>query len=497
MQVKESVNASNFLMSGSRISSENNTSRMDKKSDEMDFASFLVPSAEEQNAVRNTAKNIKYEESTAGLSGKADRADGSAKTADDFDKDKQADCRNNVDQSAKAEESVKTDCAEDGNVDETDPLFAEDDQAAVPEMDLEDQQDVLAMLSSILQVVMKQFNLSAEELAGRLDEFGMEAGELLTADGIKEFFMNMKNADVSDLLTDEKLNQEFQEFMNAFGQIMEQSSLDEKNMESVEWNASVTTLLENAQDVKDYAEKGTDQVQKQPDVSEGNEETQNEPEVLVSRQSGKSILNENQTDSQRDGTSSTQSQADGTVIKEAVPQNENGFENPILHAIHDAMGQVQESVSAVGQQPVSRSDIINQIVEQVRVNLNQDTTSIELQLYPEHLGKIQINVVSKDGIMTARIVAETETARQAIEGGLFNLKETMEQQNLKVDAIEVMISTAGFEKQKEEQDAQKQENGSKSKRRLDLSELNEDMSQNDEAEALKMQAAGSSVSYSA
>lgn len=46
--------------------------------------------------------------------------------------------------------------------------------------------------------------------------------------------------------------------------------------------------------------------------------------------------------------------------------------------------------------------------------------------------------------MQAQIIAETEAAKAAVESGLAVLKEAFENQDLKVDAIEVMVGTPDY-----------------------------------------------------
>ena len=97
--------------------------------------------------------------------------------------------------------------------------------------------------------------------------------------------------------------------------------------------------------------------------------------------------------------------------------------------------------------------------------------------------------------MTARIAAETETARQAIEAGLNNLKESLENQNLKVDAIEVMVSTAAFTNGEERQDDYRQQGNGNKNKKLNLSNVDEEMS-DEEQEIEQLRASdGSSVTY--
>ena len=186
---------------------------------------------------------------------------------------------------------------------------------------------------------------------------------------------------------------------------------------------------------------------------------------------------QNESYSQQDAESTTEDMVkvqDITETKEVV--------NPILQNIQDALNKVTltEHTDNVNKpQPV-----VEQIVEQVRVHMNQDATSMELQLYPEHLGKIQIHVVSKDGVMTARIA------------GLANLKEAFEQQDLKVEAVEVMVSTAGFEKGQDQQERPEQKRTGGKTGKLVYSDTEEEELE-EQAETERMRMTGSSVSYTA
>ena len=89
-------------------------------------------------------------------------------------------------------------------------------------------------------------------------------------------------------------------------------------------------------------------------------------------------------------------------------------------------------------------EIADQILEKVRVVISPAKTSMEITLTPESLGKVSLNIISQHGAMTARFTAQTELARQAIESQLVTLRENLEKQGLKVDAIEVTVSDFGF-----------------------------------------------------
>ena len=88
--------------------------------------------------------------------------------------------------------------------------------------------------------------------------------------------------------------------------------------------------------------------------------------------------------------------------------------------------------------------IVEQIVEQIRMNVQSDTTSMEMQLNPESLGKVLLTITAKAGVMTANFTVQSEEARAALESQMYTLRENLEQKELKVDAVEVTVSNFDF-----------------------------------------------------
>ena len=118
---------------------------------------------------------------------------------------------------------------------------------------------------------------------------------------------------------------------------------------------------------------------------------------------------------------------------------------------------------------VDPMELVRQIVEKIKVKVDMNTTSMELLLNPESLGKVNLQVVSKNGVMTAQFTAETEAAKVAIESQLTVLKENLQNQGLKVEAIEVAVGT--FEFNQSDNQSKEQNQQSASKKKLDFSEL--------------------------
>ena len=95
----------------------------------------------------------------------------------------------------------------------------------------------------------------------------------------------------------------------------------------------------------------------------------------------------------------------------------------------------------------------------------------------------------------AKLIEEHHQEYSSSNTKVLNLKETMEQQELKVEAIEVMVSTMGFDAKSEQQDSFQEQSGTKARRKIDLNDLSEEVLEDEVVEIEKMKATGSSVSY--
>ncbi len=69
-----------------------------------------------------------------------------------------------------------------------------------------------------------------------------------------------------------------------------------------------------------------------------------------------------------------------------------------------------------------------------------------IKLYPEQLGSLRIEILQKDGMMTARIMATTAQAKDLLDSSLQGLKHSFGQQQIQVDKIEVIHSMTEAER---------------------------------------------------
>lgn len=155
-----------------------------------------------------------------------------------------------------------------------------------------------------------------------------------------------------------------------------------------------------------------------------------------------------------------------------------------------------EEVNTVASRTtIDVQDIMNQITEFAKVNLSLENSSIEMQLNPENLGKVYLHIAAtKEGNITAELAVSSETVKTALEAQIADLRTSLNQQGIKVDAVEVTIASHEFERNleqnaagEEQQGSQREESGRTAGRRLFRGELDELSGLMNEEEALAAQ----------
>lgn len=147
------------------------------------------------------------------------------------------------------------------------------------------------------------------------------------------------------------------------------------------------------------------------------------------------------------------------------------------------MNRTNEFVEALTQEAdspyahVDAEQIMKQVTDFIKLQVNSAGSEVELQLHPAHLGTLNIAVAAKNGIITAQFTAQDEAVRAVLESQVAELKSRLEEQGVKVEAVEVTIASHEFERsleQNADQDANERgeaEAKRRTTRRLNLDEL--------------------------
>lgn len=326
----------------------------------------------------------------------------------------------------------------------------------------------------------KLLNVDDETLQNLLQTVGLTMQDLLDPATIKDFILQINDATPVDLLIDESLNNLMQQAMQLLDEVLQVSDdttpVGELSVDELLPEEPVT-----AQTVEANAEV----------VAQTTQED-------VTRTDGKSA--ENQTvDTEVQVTMQTEDAGDSDASADLMKQNAEG----VISNLNQALAQVtgEEIAATPFDTSVTQTDIVRQVVDEIKLNLSKDVTSMTLQLNPEQLGKVQIHVSTKNGVMQAQIIAETEAAKAAVESGLAVLKEAFENQDLKVDAIEVMVGTPDYFTEESDAEAQMEQKEQKSGNSTGTVNFtgnsDDDISEDASLETEMMKAQGNQVNYMA
>ena len=140
----------------------------------------------------------------------------------------------------------------------------------------------------------------------------------------------------------------------------------------------------------------------------------------------------------------------------------------------------QEVVTLPTGETVRAESIFNQLVEQAKVLTDAESTTMEMTLNPEGLGKIFMEVTQKGDVITAKIFTENDAVKQALENQMATLRTELNQNSTKVTSIEVSVGAHEFERNLEQnardesrREEQMSKQSSKRNSRINLNSLDE------------------------
>ncbi|MTV47799.1 hypothetical protein GJ688_02220 [Heliobacillus mobilis] len=108
-------------------------------------------------------------------------------------------------------------------------------------------------------------------------------------------------------------------------------------------------------------------------------------------------------------------------------------------------------IKAAGKEDVKafRQEMFRQMVENTQLLKKSGGSELRIQLKPEVLGKMQLSLSVDAGIVSVRFSAENPQVRQMLESNLPELKQSLEEQGLKFDRIDVSVGNQNLNSQQQ------------------------------------------------
>lgn len=96
---------------------------------------------------------------------------------------------------------------------------------------------------------------------------------------------------------------------------------------------------------------------------------------------------------------------------------------------------------------IDKKDLIQQIVDKVKIDLSESKNEIRIKLKPEALGEMTMNIEVVKGEIVAKIMVDTQRTKEIIETNLIQLKEGIKDTALEIKTFEVFVgSGSDFDK---------------------------------------------------
>ena len=320
------------------------------------------------------------------------------------------------------------------------------------------------ILQKFLLELQKLLGLNEEQLAKLMETSGLTTNDLLNPDNLQNLILtHFQAGSVTDALVNESLANALKDGMKAYSEFLDQlSQLTDEAGNNLTPEALHTMLLE-------IGNKGLGQQtikeDKAPQPSEMGEVVdingEKELTILVEKDASTS-----QYQTGEDGLKGRDSKT--AVSKQVDTKTDfvDYFASKVNQVGMDGIGNTAE--------PVSFRTIVTQIVNQIKVNISQTETSMQLLLNPENLGHVKLLVAQKEGVLTAQFTVQNQVTKEALESSLHILKQSFEEQGVKVAEVEVTIGnySDGFNQEDDSKQAEKQgsSNRKRSVRELDFTE---------------------------
>ncbi|MBO0995439.1 flagellar hook-length control protein FliK [Bacillus sp. SD088] len=122
-------------------------------------------------------------------------------------------------------------------------------------------------------------------------------------------------------------------------------------------------------------------------------------------------------------------------LDSSLPQDLAGSQDRFVRMVTDQLN-LQKPLE---QQPAFRNFVreLGNIMGRSNFNQTAHTARLTIRLYPEELGSLRVELLQKDGIMTARFLASSSTAKEMLDVQMHSLRQAFSQQNIQVERIEV------------------------------------------------------------
>lgn len=303
---------------------------------------------------------------------------------------------------------------------------------------------------TVVDKLAEFFQITPEEVSDTMEMLGMSDVDLFDAASFRNLFAALaQDPEGSFLLMGDELADGFSDLWKQVSQMFEEAG------EANGWSAE---QLQGMLDSQDVPEETAVPTVNEEIVSEA--PPKDTSYTVTFMQDGKEVTYDVTKDGES-GVAATEGMAETEVPRNVQPQRQetNGQHKENTQQTEKGAELVQEfhlnQVNTNGEQLFAQSissysqvdtqSIMEQIMDYMKIDNSEAFTKLEMQLHPETMGRVVIQLTSHNGELTAQITTQNEAVRAALESQLVSLKENLNDQGLKVENVQVTVESHAFE----------------------------------------------------
>ena len=340
--------------------------------------------------------------------------------------------------------------------------------------------------------IAKELGVTVEDVEKVLEELGISMMELFNKENLTQVVVVLSGAeDVTQIVMDEEL---FANVNNLIGKME-----DMLNEISESTDVTVEQLMEyvSTEEFKNALEDFSDEKVLDAEVIVETNETDAENDTTV-KDVTKDYANETENENTvKVNVSETSEKTSGQTGNDLSQDKAESNQQFLTNVTNEFVLQNEALNAENGMSPYMNfeaREIMQQILDYIKVSVKPDMTSLQMQLHPEDLGTLQIEVTNKNGVLTAQFTTQDEGVKTIIESQLIQLKDNLNEQGLKVQAVEVTVASQQFDRNldKNGNEGTTQDENQKAKtkqiRRINLNEMDMEEELEEADDAIKIAA---------
>ena len=339
------------------------------------------------------------------------------------------------------------------------------------------------VVQNVKDTIKEELDVSDEDIAKAMEVLGITDNDLLSVVKVTELVSALTGADSITLITDDDMSGKLTSVLDAVNTAQE----DVADMLNTDVDDAVLVVRTDAVVKKDTDETAVKTTDSSITDNQSVPETESLSDVLAAKVTAQGSSKHEESTGEHTGEQNHNTQSYG------------GVADSIIQSMKDSFADiVTEDTSRV-----SEADIVNQVIDQIKLSSGRELTSIEVMLNPERLGSVHVTVTAKNGILSAQIAAQNEQVKTALENQVTALKENFQNQGIKVEAVEITVMTHQFEAGQNfgQNESERKQSEQRINKKLNLSDYMDDEDETVSAQDIRrkdsIQNGNSSVEYMA